>query len=236
MLWHAHEKTRKAIASYISYQCVSDGVLSQIVKGDEILVKYFEPKSKQQAIKLRHVIPTRKQKFTIVPSAGKITVTNVWDGKGVIHVTFLLRRDKNKPLTLHWIAKMYEGLPLLGLSHKKNIWIVIPPWKKIIPQRPSPISDEQCSHIHPKVLTSQNQIIIPLVFQKNQPARTILRQQNTVHQRLQKRETSFYWAGIHAFVQRCKTTVEKGEYCIWKWPRLQQCCSKVLGNSQTSSL
>jgi hypothetical protein len=37
----------------------------------------------------------REQKLKKVQSAGKIMMTEFWDGKNVILVTFLLRRDNN---------------------------------------------------------------------------------------------------------------------------------------------
>jgi hypothetical protein len=40
--------------------------------------------------------------------------------------------------------------------------------------------------------------------QKYQPARKMLGEENTVSQWLQKMESSFYWARIRAFGQRCK--------------------------------
>jgi hypothetical protein len=87
----------QANATYNSHQHDkgSEGFLSQIVKVDEILVKYFEPESKLQAIKWRHMIHARKQKFKKPQSAGKIVMTEFWDGKDVILVTYLLRRYNN---------------------------------------------------------------------------------------------------------------------------------------------
>jgi hypothetical protein len=59
---------------------------------------------------------------------------------------------------------------------------------------------------------------------------------NTMHQWLQRRNSNFYHVGIHALVQRWKKTVNKEAAYVQKKKNLQQCCRKVLQNSQMPNL
>jgi hypothetical protein len=57
----AHKETRKAIATDVlhQYSTEGEGILSQIVTGDEICVHCFDPKSKQKLMEWHHMTSSR---------------------------------------------------------------------------------------------------------------------------------------------------------------------------------
>lgn len=61
-----------------------DGVLAQIVTGDETWVHHYERESKQDSVQWHKKGTPPPKKFKVSQSAGKIMVTVFWDSEGIL--------------------------------------------------------------------------------------------------------------------------------------------------------
>ena len=71
------------------YREEGDQFLLNIVTGDESWIHHFDPEEKRLSMGYRHTSSPRPKKFKIMPSAGKILLTALWDSQRVYMTEFL---------------------------------------------------------------------------------------------------------------------------------------------------
>ena len=91
MLTQEHKEHRMQVFRDLlnQYEAEGDSFLDRIITGDETWCHHYEPESKRQSMKWRHVKSPSKKKFKTLLSVGKVMCTVFWDRKGVILLDFL---------------------------------------------------------------------------------------------------------------------------------------------------
>ena len=71
------------------YEAEGDSFLDRIITGDETWCHHYEPESKRQSMKWRHVNSLSNKKFKTLLPAGKVMCAVFWDRKRGIVLDFL---------------------------------------------------------------------------------------------------------------------------------------------------
>jgi len=98
MLTQEHKEHRMQVCRDLlnQYEAEGDSFLDRITTSDEMWCHHYEPESKRQSMKWRHVESPSKKKFKMLLSVGKVMCTVFWDRKGVILLDFLGTRTNHQ--------------------------------------------------------------------------------------------------------------------------------------------